>query len=290
MTQIATITTATYCDEPVRLRAGIDASNVQYQDAEEMYGAYGAHVMDARGWGCVELQAVSTEELDDYDDDELVALLTKNGNGDVAEELVALARRVYWAMQGIEDELRNAMKAAGKGDLEATVDALSIASRLEREHGDDPATRQVAEQLLEWVDEDEDEDEDEDDMGWNYARQASRPIWWGRDASKMYFKLTSGSSFQNEWYAFDDRAQVIEHIERATTRGYSSLDDNYVSFEGEFYAYDQFTQESMAAAESLDDYVLKPDAKPAPMEDLLEAASGTGFMCFGFQPSEEDDA
>jgi len=49
------------------------------------------------------------------------------------------------------------MEAAEKGDLEATVDALSLASRLERDHGDDPATRQVAEQLLEWI---EDEDED----------------------------------------------------------------------------------------------------------------------------------
>jgi len=156
MTQIATITTATYCDEPVRLSTGIDPSSIQYQDAAEMYFAYGAHVTDEQGYA-VEIQAISAGELMDHDDDELERELVENGNGDVAEELVEKARSVFDAMQGIEEELRNAMEAAEKGDLEATVDALSLASRLERDHGDDPATRQVAEQLLEWI---EDEDED----------------------------------------------------------------------------------------------------------------------------------
>ena len=147
-------TEITYHDEPVRLRAGIILDSIQYQDAAEMYRAYGAAVTDA-DCNSVELQAVSPADLEKHDDSGLVAILKENGNGDVADELVALARRVYAAMQEIEAEIELAIEAAAAGDLERTVDALSLASRLERDHGDDPATKQVVAQLLEFI---EDED------------------------------------------------------------------------------------------------------------------------------------
>ena len=146
--------TATYHDQTVRLKEGVVQDLLESQSAAEMYWAYGAHVTDEQG-NAVMLQAISAGELIDHDDDELIRSLTEDGNGDVADELVALARRVYEAMKEIETELDLAIEAATDGDLERTVDALSLASRLERDHGDDPATRQLASQLLDWVEDDE---------------------------------------------------------------------------------------------------------------------------------------
>ena len=288
MTTMTDTTTALFNDDPVRLREGIVPDLLEVESASDMYWAYGAHVTDERG-EAVEIQAITADELDEHSDDELIEDLTANGNRDVAEELVDKARSVYNAMQGISTELDAAIEAATDGDLERTVDALSRASRLEWEHGDDPSTAGLAGQLLEWIDEDEDEDEDDDGMGWNYAQQVSRPSWFGRNPSKIYFSLTSGSSFQNEWYSFDDRAQVIERIESANSEGLFFGDD-YIHFNDEFYHIDQFTAESRAEAEGSEDYVLKPDATPVPMKHLLEAVSSAGFPCVRFQPGQEDDA
>ena len=155
-------TTAIYHDQTVILKEGLVPDLLEVQSASEMYQSYGAHIPDENGYA-VQIQAVFPGELEDHDDDELIRSLTEDGNGDVADALVAKARSVFAAMKEIETELDEAIEAATDGDLERTVDALSRASRLERDHGDDPATRQLASQLLDWVEDDEDEGYEEPD-------------------------------------------------------------------------------------------------------------------------------
>jgi len=72
---------------------------------------------------------------------------------------ITYGRRAIEDMRGIAAALRDAVMAYKAGDLEGCIDALEMASSLEREYGDDPAASELRAQLL---DEDEDDDEDDD--------------------------------------------------------------------------------------------------------------------------------
>jgi hypothetical protein len=105
-----------------------------------------------------------------------------------------------------------------------------------------------------------------------YARQASVPEWYGSDESKLYESATSGSSPSNEWYGFDDRADAIAYIGLAFG-SQSFLDDFCPHTDGEIYAYDQFTPESVANAFAQDEYILVEQSEPANLAEMIWAES-----------------
>lgn len=97
------------------------------------------------------------------------------------------------------------------------------------------------------------------------------PIWWESDESKIYERSASGSSPFNEWYEFDDRSDALDLIGK--TFKSQSFCDGFTWFEGELYAYDQFTPESMSDADSPDEYELIPGAEAANLGSIIEAES-----------------
>jgi hypothetical protein len=46
----------------------------------------------------------------------------------------------------------------------------------------------------------------------NYAKQSSKPKWFDEDQSKLYHSATSGTSFLNEWYEFEDREDALKYM------------------------------------------------------------------------------
>ena len=139
----------------LQLRA---AANTNHDDAEEMYGCYGAHITLTNDEGeqtgpdvCV--QAVESEWLrDGLRGDDLIAKIMEEtivDRKDDAESLAGLAERVWEDMSAVDDLLDRAVTAYESGDVEACIEMLQDAGRAEREHGDDPSTRNLARQLLE---------------------------------------------------------------------------------------------------------------------------------------------
>lgn len=104
-----------------------------------------------------------------------------------------------------------------------------------------------------------------------YKQSATAPEWFQSDESKIYASATSGSSPFNEWYEFDDRADALELIGK--TFDSQSFVDHFCWFNGEIYDYDQFTPESVEAADDIDGYVLKQGAEVASIGEMVEAES-----------------
>jgi hypothetical protein len=142
----------------IRLREDADT---RYDDAEEMYSCYGAHIT---GWvsdpddlssatvECVAVQAVPTDWLrdglrGDALTDRILSECVVTGR-DNAVALADLAERVWEAMVEIEDAFGRAVAAYDAGDLDGCVDALQEAQHLETEHGHDPSTSDLADRLL----------------------------------------------------------------------------------------------------------------------------------------------
>lgn len=136
-------------DRRYRYLALRDGADTHYESAEDWYRSYGAHISTEHA-GDVTVQAVEYDWLDD--DDEEVAAKVREADADIsedeAESLVALARRVCEAADGVESLLAEAVDAYERGDLRAVIGLLDDASSAEREHGDDPATSDLAERLL----------------------------------------------------------------------------------------------------------------------------------------------
>ena len=105
-----------------------------------------------------------------------------------------------------------------------------------------------------------------------YAQQSTKPDWFQSDESKLYESATSGSSPFNEWYEFDDRADAFDLIGKAFD-SQSFLDRFTPHTDGEIYDFDQFTPESVETADDSDGYVLKDDAKPATLAEIIDAES-----------------
>lgn len=125
-------------------------ANTCHDDGAEMYSCYGAHITTEKA-GDICIQSVDYEWLDDDDDANVVAKLLESTTGldeDEAFTLVEMARRIRTDMDGIESMLDEAVEAYETGDLEATIEALRNCSSNESEHGDNPSTSALIEQLL----------------------------------------------------------------------------------------------------------------------------------------------
>ena len=80
-----------------------------------------------------------------------------------------------------------------------------------------------------------------------YEQSATAPKWFQSDNSKLYASATSGSSPFNQWYEFDDRCDAI--WDSGMTFDSQPFMDGFCFFEGEIYDFNQFTPESMQAAD-----------------------------------------
>ena len=104
-----------------------------------------------------------------------------------------------------------------------------------------------------------------------YKQSATAPEWFKSDNLKLYASATSGSSPSNEWYEFDDRCEAI--WDSGMTFKSESFMDGFCWFEGEIYDFDQFTPESMQAADDPEGYVLKEGAEVASLDEIVQAES-----------------
>ena len=141
---------AEYDDRIVELRPGATTS---HESAQEWYDAYGAYVPepDQEGSQQIEVQAIEYDWLDGSDDD-VAQLLANDGiAGQIAIDLITLARDVRRAAEEIEDILDQAVEAYNDDDLVGVIDALTSAASAESEHGDTPATDFLADQLLTYL-------------------------------------------------------------------------------------------------------------------------------------------
>ena len=132
-------------------------ADLTHEDARGWYDAYGWHITTERE-GDVTIDAVEYDWLDGTDA-EAIAKLRETYDAltdDEAGSIVAKAREVREAGEEVEGLLDEAVEAYQCGDMDAVVEALDEAARVESEHGDSPATNSLRSQLL-----DDDTDEDE---------------------------------------------------------------------------------------------------------------------------------
>lgn len=126
-----------------------DSADTTHETASDMYDAYGWHLStDERD---IPLQAVQYDWLDDADDVRVAGRLRAADSDltdDEAMDLVVMARGVREAMEGVSDLLDDAVDAYRRGDCEGCARALEHASAVESDHGDDPATDALREQLI----------------------------------------------------------------------------------------------------------------------------------------------
>ena len=134
----------------MKLRLNADTS---HETRSEWYGAYGAHI-STESAGDVCIQAVDIDWLIECEDDDDL-LRTHGGALDSRmtqsekEELVARAQTVWKSAIDMVFMLDEAVDAYRLGDMVGVERWLDEASVFERQHGDDPATRALAKQLLE---------------------------------------------------------------------------------------------------------------------------------------------
>lgn len=136
----------------IRLRA--DAST-HVEAASDWYDEYGAHI-STEDAGDITIHAIDYDWLDESDDDviydehydEIDDLMTR----DEALELIALARSVRESAETVEGSLEAVVEAYEADDLDGVIEALEIASDIETDHGDDPATEDLMRRLLDVVD------------------------------------------------------------------------------------------------------------------------------------------
>lgn len=162
-------------------------ANVCHESAEDWYDSYGAHI-STEECGDICVQAVEFAWLDadksvDNWRDEALAKIGPVSEGDEAaleqvreinrwsakadsyaalkvkesrvsmtwdeiESLVDLAKSVREAAVSVESELEAASDAYASDDLDGVIEHLRAASAIEADHGDNPATSALADQLL----------------------------------------------------------------------------------------------------------------------------------------------
>lgn len=135
----------------MRLSPNADKSHAT---ASEMYSDYGWHTMCQICGEQYELQTIEYIDLQNLNADDLRDKVTAAvysddcDHGDIADELIDRARNIADDMESIESSLDEAVVAYNADDFKGTLDALDEASSLERDHGDDPASRQLRKQLI----------------------------------------------------------------------------------------------------------------------------------------------
>jgi len=125
-------------------------ANTEHEDARNWYDSYGWH-LTTEAAGDVVMQAVEYDWLDGGDDDEVVRRLMAEHEAltaDEAESIVERARSIRDVAEGICSQLDEAVAAYERRDREVVREALSAARRDELDHGDAPATDDLARRLL----------------------------------------------------------------------------------------------------------------------------------------------
>jgi hypothetical protein len=133
-----------------------------HESAEGWWESLGHHVSDSTGdWTHPIAEWAEIEPLleDGMGDEDILAALEALDPGfrggmttEAALALVAYAREALDAAREVEGYLEAAVAAWASRDLDATIEALDAASAAEMEYGDDPATSELREQLLEDAD------------------------------------------------------------------------------------------------------------------------------------------
>ncbi len=127
-------------------------ANVDHEDPEYWYDAYGAHISTAAA-GDVCIQEIDPQWLVAYPDDEALVAAHKGAHTALTKEeraaLVSRARAVWDAACDIHYYRERAVDAYLQGDLDAVVEWLKTAEMEERQHGYAPAAEALRKQLLE---------------------------------------------------------------------------------------------------------------------------------------------
>lgn len=124
-------------------------ANLDFPDAASWYDSYGYHLATQRA-GDVPLQAIDYRWMYADKATVLAAVLSVYPKMCMHEArlLLSKAREVRRAADRIEELLQSAVDDYRSGNLQGVIDNLGAASDEEREHGDDPATASLAQQLL----------------------------------------------------------------------------------------------------------------------------------------------
>lgn len=132
----------------ITLRIGADT---HHESAEDWYGSYGAYV-STESAGDVTIQSIDYDWLDESDDDEVLRAhrdeIDTRITDNEALDLIARAREVREAADDIEGLLDAVVDAYERGVAAEVLSALDEARSAERDHGDYPATRELATRLL----------------------------------------------------------------------------------------------------------------------------------------------
>ena len=128
-----------------------------------------------------------------------------------------------------------------------------------------------------------------------FAWQAHKPAWFGADPDKLYFRVSlPGRPDRFEWFRFNDDDDVLAFLKNRFDNDQRPLCEDYLLWLGDFYSIEDFVPESLSEP-TVDTYweleyepELYDDARPAPTEELIAAASGVGAVCERFRPSNED--
>lgn len=139
------------CEEDSVLQADADTDHI---DIEDWYDSLGWHI----NWqadhedGEVVHPVCTVEQLRTMSDAEILnAACPKDASGEereAYESAIDYARSALDAAESLVATLQAAVDAYESEDSDACIRALSDASRLENEYGDDPSVQQLANQLL----------------------------------------------------------------------------------------------------------------------------------------------
>jgi hypothetical protein len=137
-----------------------ECDNPEHETAEELYNSLGYHV-STENFDDISHPVVSFSALDDDDDVILMRLMEDDGweddkednelaaeLRDAYEDLLDYARNARDYAESVVSCLDEAIASHKKRDLYATLEALEGARSIEDQYGDDPATENMASQLL----------------------------------------------------------------------------------------------------------------------------------------------
>jgi len=113
--------------------------------------------------------------------------------------------------------------------------------------------------------------------GMLYHRGAHAPDWWdvlkkhARESEIILESATMGSSANNEWYAFRDRAAAVSHIRSMFDR--QAFVDNYTYLDeaAEFYRTDELEATETDDGEIV--YTIPKGVKPASIGEMIACES-----------------
>lgn len=126
------------------------AEDCQVTDARDWYGSYGWDLRTENA-GCVELQVIEYDWLDNAYDDEVAAKLREIDpeiTEDEAIDVVEMARDIRESAEAVESLLDEAMEAYRDRDLRACLKALEECETIEERHGGSDVTNALRDRLI----------------------------------------------------------------------------------------------------------------------------------------------